>query len=74
MPRLTRFDRAAPLPPHENLTVQEVANFLRVSQSAVYSAVNAGELQHIRLGCLIRIPRSQFLAWYQSFFSRKVSG
>jgi len=44
--------------------VQEVAAYLRVSQSVVYSLVNEGDMPAKRIGRLIRIPRQDFLTWF----------
>ena len=42
----------------EYLTVQEVADLLRVSSRLVYKLIAAGDLTHVRMGDVIRIPRS----------------
>lgn len=73
MPRRTRFDRPAPLPHHDNLTVREVANFMRVSRTTVYDLVHEGTVPSIPMGRQIRIPRVRFLTWYESFFGQKDS-
>ncbi len=39
------------------LTVQEAAQFLRVSRSKLYALMDAGELQFVKLGRSRRIPR-----------------
>ena len=53
-----------PLSSHAHLRVQEVAAYLRVSQSVVYSLVNEGDMPAKRIGRLIRIPRQDFLTWF----------
>lgn len=47
------------------LTVQELAQVLRVNRNTAYEAVRAGRIQHVRLGRAIRIPKAaveRFLA------------
>ena len=44
------------------LTVDEVAEALRVRKPVIYGMVNRGELRSIRTGHQIRIPYSAFLA------------
>ena len=41
------------------LTVQEVAEFWRVSTMTVYRIIKAGEIQAIRVGKNFRIPRTE---------------
>ena len=38
-------------------TPQEVADIRRVGRTSVYEALKRGEIEHIRMGRLIRIPR-----------------
>jgi excisionase family DNA binding protein len=40
------------------LTVREVAERLRVSTATVYAAVKRGEIPHVRVSNVIRIPAS----------------
>jgi excisionase family DNA binding protein len=58
--------RPRSLPAHENLTVLEVATFLRVSDRMIYKHVAEGDMPSIRVGRLIRIERSAFLTWLRS--------
>ena len=54
---------AAALPP-ELLTVDELAEFLRVERKTLYDAIARGELPGVRrIGRVIRISRSTVLAW-----------
>lgn len=41
------------------MTVQQVANFLQISQSACYEAVKRGEIPTIRLGNRMRVTRAE---------------
>lgn len=62
--RLVREDLATPLPPEaadrdagsEFLTVREVARRLRVSTATVYKLCARGELVHVRVLNVVRIP------------------
>ena len=45
------------------LTVQEVAEVLRVSVTWVYQLVREGEIPHIRVGGAIRIDLGLFREW-----------
>lgn len=40
------------------LTVEEVADVLRIGRTAAYQAVKAGEIPSLRLGRKIRVPRA----------------
>jgi excisionase family DNA binding protein len=67
MPKNPLQVRPTTLPSHQNLTVWEVAHHLRVSATTIYDLVAAGDLPAIRVGKAgktIRIPREQFLTWY----------
>ena len=55
-----------PLPQHDNLTVREVARFLRVSQTVIYEMVADNELPAKRIRHQIRIPRNEFLRWFSA--------
>jgi excisionase family DNA binding protein len=41
----------------EALTVDQVAWLLQVDRKTIYSVIRRGELAHVRLGRVIRIPR-----------------
>lgn len=45
------------------LKVSEAAQLLRISRNLAYELVAKGELPSVRLGRLIRIPRSSLEAW-----------
>jgi putative molybdopterin biosynthesis protein len=46
----------------ENMTVKEVADFLRVSRQTVYTMVRQGKLPHFRIGNKVRFKRSEIEA------------
>jgi len=49
------------------LTVEEVANILRVNRKTVYEAVARKEIQgYLRIGRVIRFSREAFLEWLRS--------
>ncbi len=45
------------------LTVPETARLLRISRNLAYELVARGELPAVRLGRVIRIPRSELDDW-----------
>jgi len=45
------------------LTVKEVKNYLKLSQSAAYALTHSKDFPVCRMGGTIRIPRDAFLAW-----------
>lgn len=46
----------------EMLTVKEAAEYLRVNVKTLYADIEAKRLKAIRVGRVIRIPRSELLA------------
>ncbi len=42
---------------NETMTVQEVADYLRVSRQTVYTLVRVGKLPHFRVGNKVRFKR-----------------
>ncbi len=42
----------------ENLTVEEVAKFLRVSRQTVYALIRAGKIPHFKIGNKVRVKRA----------------
>ncbi len=44
-------------------TVKEAAAFLRIGRNMCYELVRQGQIPHVRLGRLIRVPRSRLRAW-----------
>lgn len=49
----------------EYLTVAEVKNYLKISQSCAYELVHRKDFPVCRIGGNIRIPRVAFLAWVE---------
>lgn len=47
---------------NENMTVQEVADFLRVSRQTVYTMVREGRIPHFRVGNKVRFKRADIAA------------
>lgn len=47
----------------EFLTVAEVKDYLKISQSAAYSLTHRSDFPIARFGGTIRIPKAAFLAW-----------
>ena len=48
------------------LTVPQLAEFLNVGRNAAYDLVNSNQIQVIRIGKNIRIPRHAVLAYLES--------
>ena len=47
------------------LTVAEAAELLRVHPNHVYELIRRGELPHVRLGRIIRLPRHRLHQWIE---------
>ncbi len=45
------------------MTVLEVAAYLRISRDLAYELIARGELPHLRLGRVIRVPRFGLEQW-----------
>ncbi len=58
---ITRDTLLADLP--ELLRVQELAAWADCSKGVVYTSIRCDQLAHVKLGRLIRIPRSALEAW-----------
>ena len=56
---LTKADR----PPHELLTIQELASYLRVTVRTLRTWVEQKKIPHRRIGCHIRFSRAEIDAW-----------
>jgi len=48
---------------HRLLTVKEAAAFLRIGRNTCYELIRQGQLPHVRLGRLIRVPRLGLESW-----------
>lgn len=58
----------------EVATVEELADLLRLSTSAVYEAVRRGELPALRIGRRIRFPREVVVAILRRPFGQPARG
>ena len=47
------------------LTVSEAAKLLRVHPNPVYELIRRGELPHVKLGRVIRLPRHRLHQWIE---------
>lgn len=45
------------------LTVEEAADILRIGRNTCYELVRQGQIPHIRLGRLIRVPKHALMSW-----------
>lgn len=43
------------------LTVIEVAKRLRVSKMTIYRMIDRGEIEHVRIGRIVRIPAAELI-------------
>lgn len=50
----------------ELLTAKEVQALLGLGESKVYDMMARGELPSVRIGRLVRVPRSELMAWIAS--------
>lgn len=50
----------------EYLTVAEVKDYLKISQSAAYGLAHSKDFPCCRIGASIRIPKEAFMAWLQT--------
>ncbi|MBI1840850.1 MAG: helix-turn-helix domain-containing protein [Verrucomicrobia bacterium] len=60
-------------PPHDFLTVAEVATLLRLSQYAVRDMAKRGEIPANKIGHVWRIPRSEFDRYLERSFNQKTA-
>lgn len=54
-----------PEDPNEMLTVKEAAALLKVNVKTVYAEIAAGRLGYVKIGRLIRIPRTVITSMVQ---------
>lgn len=59
-------NEASPLVFSEFLTVADVKNYLKISQSAAYGLTHSKGFPVTRLGSSIRIPKEAFLVWVEA--------
>ena len=48
---------------NEYLTISDVKDYLKISQSAAYALTRSKDFPVSRFGASIRIPKREFLAW-----------
>jgi len=51
------------------LKVEEAAEILGLSRSALYNAINRGEVPTVRLGRSVRVPK----VWLQNWISQRIT-
>ncbi|MFC8685952.1 helix-turn-helix domain-containing protein [Brevibacillus porteri] len=49
----------------EVLTVEDVQKFLKIGRVQAYDLVNSGQFHIIRVGRIIKVPKSAFLQWFK---------
>lgn len=52
------------------LTIPEVAHYLKISKSKIYSLVSKEEIPHLKIGRNVRIRRKDLQAWIEKQNSR----
>lgn len=50
----------------EYLTISDVKNYLKISQSAAYGLAHSKDFPVTRIGASIRVPKEAFFAWVAS--------
>jgi len=81
-PRPIMFDVSAKLPANypkvtppggdsENMTVDEVAKWLRVDKKTIYALASAGDIPHVRLGAAIRFNRHVVMQWIEMAWKKR---
>jgi excisionase family DNA binding protein len=53
----------------EFLTIEEVADYLQIKKSTLYSKVEKGEIPHYKIGHLVRFRQEEIDAWTEKFKS-----
>ncbi len=56
------------------LTVREAAAFLRISRNLAYELVARGEIPAVRLGRVIRVPRTALDHWLEAESASRMAG
>jgi excisionase family DNA binding protein len=52
--------------PSPLLTLNEAAEYVKMSRSRVQKAIRTGELEKLRFGCVVRIHKSDFEKYVES--------
>ena len=52
--------------PTQYVSIQSIARDLDVTPEYVRKAITAGELRAVKLGSMVRIPMSEYLAWHDT--------
>jgi excisionase family DNA binding protein len=56
----------------ELLTVQETVGICKMTTHAIYRAIKAREIPHVRIGSRIRIPRNYLEKWLEDQAAKSV--
>lgn len=49
----------------EVLEVDDIKKFLKVNRTAAYDLVKSGQFRVIRIGRIFKIPKKNFVAWFE---------
>ncbi len=55
------------------LTVKDLQQILNLSRSTAYALANSGELKVVRIGSVIRIPRTELDKWINAQLGEVIS-
>lgn len=61
---------ASDLPQQLMYTPAEVADQLRIGKSKAYALIGSGEIQSVRIGALLRIPREALVSYIENLGAR----
>ncbi|AEB77491.1 helix-turn-helix domain-containing protein [Clostridium botulinum] len=53
------------------LTVEEMANFLKIEKNKAYNLIYKKQVPVLKLGSIIRIPKCLFIRWIEKNTSNK---
>ena len=53
----------------EIYTIPEVAQYLKLSKSKVYSLVQSGEIPHLKIGRNVRIRQTELKQWIEKYIN-----
>ena len=57
----------------EIYTIPEVARYLKLSKSKVYSLVQTGEMPHLKIGRNVRIRETELRQWIEKYLNRPLA-